>query len=131
MKKSARKTNSQTGWVHFPVDDPRYQNTNEGGMFVRIVALEKDLWEWSNCCGVEFSYLYNENLIGDEEPFFPNLDRRDDPVGIDRFLSIEHLCVLSIGSTGWSGWDGENYWQCQYADLTDEGKKLFDQVSAL
>jgi hypothetical protein len=44
-----------------------------------------------------------------------------------KWVSVKALAVLTIGATGWSS--GE--WRCTYADLTPEGKALYDNLQNL
>lgn len=66
-----RRTTAQSGWVRFPVDDPRYRNSGEGGMLVKLVAVEPpDLPEaraFGVCCGAQVWDLLTEVLIGDDQ----------------------------------------------------------------
>lgn len=66
-----RRTNAQSGWVKFPVDDARYRNSGEGGMVVKLVAVESvELSErecFAQCCGAQVFDLLSEVLIGDDQ----------------------------------------------------------------
>jgi len=63
-----RRTEEVSGCVNFPIDNPLYKSSNEGGMFVRLVVVDPvDLVKpidydnkWVVCCG---GYQY---LIMDE-----------------------------------------------------------------
>lgn len=46
-----RHSSKVRGFVKFPVDDPEYQNSGEGGMLVRLAVLEKGRYGWPLCCG--------------------------------------------------------------------------------
>ena len=44
----------------------------------------------------------------------------------NKYRSTSYLAVILMGSTGWNG-----RFHCTYADLTDEGKALYDSVQKL
>ena len=48
-------------------------------------------------------------------------------------VSIDLRAAVTLGSTGWTGYNEEDglYWRCRYADLTDEGRALYDTMKAL
>lgn len=131
MKPSRRRTDAVVGYVNFPMD--RIPSTNEGGCFVRLVVLDvADLTEkWMPCCGGYQYFRYDECFLGDDQyvppegkdaawKYYPELGR-------GRGQSVRVLAVLTIGATGWSS--GE--WRCTYADLTPEGKALYDNLQNL
>ena len=124
-----RRSKKILGLVNFPVDDPQYENSNEGGMFVRLVVRPVRK-QWMVCCGGMNSIMYDECFIGDDKSndegfHFPYLDVDDVTF---KYNSIGYLCVITLGSTGWSGWDGNDYFRCKYENLTPEGKVVYDQI---
>jgi hypothetical protein len=50
-----------------------------------------------------------------------------------RRLSMDLLAALTLGSTGWAGFDEAEqlYWRCRYADLTAPGQQLYDGLRDL
>jgi len=58
-----RRSNKQRGFIRFPIGDPRYQNTNEGGMFVRLVVIEGN--RWTKCSGGLNSFVADKEFIRD------------------------------------------------------------------
>lgn len=123
-----RRSNQVRGFVKFPVQDQRFTNTGEGGMFVRLVVVDpakgKDE-DWMVCCG-GYQCVTRDECVCDEEAdkfHFPDQDPS----------SISYLNITTLGSTGWSGWDKakECYWRCSYEDLTEEGKRLYDLIKSL
>jgi len=53
--------------------------------------------------------------------------------GVERYLSRGYLAVVTLGTTGWSGWresEGQA-WVCTVADLTEAGRSLYDQMAHL
>jgi len=154
-----RRSSDTRGYVNFPVDDPRYKNTGEGGMFVRLVVEEKENKGWMVCCGGLQHIQYDECLVADDVcPPPQRLPRNIDslpPEEVDRILketqiypveahhfpllkdgswgSVGYLSIITLGSTGWSGWDNEtdDYWHCTYGDLTEEGRSLYDSLKNL
>ena len=140
-----RRSKEVRGLVDFPVDDPAYRNSAEGGMFVRLVVVPNIDDDWMVCCGGENYFLYDECLIGDDidrgqkdfqspaqEFHFPHLNEERSS-NIYPAASIGYLCVITLGSTGWSGWSDEknDYFRCRYENLTVEGKKIYDQVQKM
>lgn len=52
--------------------------------------------------------------------------------GDARFDSIPYLAVITLGSTGWSGFSNETgNWLCRFDDLTPEGQALYRTIEAL
>lgn len=63
---TGRRTNKTFGYVNFPVDDPWFENTKEGGMFVKLIAISNRQSE-SVCCGTEnTSEFLSEVLVNDD-----------------------------------------------------------------
>ena len=119
--KMARRTNNMHGWVNFPVNDADYTSSNEGGMFVRLVV--EGVENFMVCCGGGNSFVEDEVLSGtDNNSVHSFLDN----------CSSDYLCIITLGSTGWSGWNDEaGYWKCSYDDLTSDGKALYQHILAL
>jgi hypothetical protein len=63
---------AKTGCINFPVEGGDYTNTNVGGMYVQLVAVEKrsdreEWWEdaWLDCFGGSNTTLeYQESMVG-------------------------------------------------------------------
>lgn len=62
-----------TGAVRFPVDDPEYENTSEGGMFVRAMVAEpgpgdpeRSRKAWMECSGGTAQVLRDEVPLSQE-----------------------------------------------------------------
>lgn len=82
MNTTGRRSNQVRGWVDFPINSPEYENSGEGGMFVRLVVvphfyenknedfdkyLEKKYQEeWMVCCGGAVVVIYDESFLGDD-----------------------------------------------------------------
>lgn len=156
-----RRSNAISGWVNFPVNDPAWRNTNEGGMVVKLVVCDDrdDETEFAQCSGAFVTDIQGEVLLADDKRAKPEL--ADGPESMDavmahqravraweqfhfpylgdstrgaaEYLSRGYLAVLVLGSTGWSGWHTtrECNWTCGFDDLTDEGKALYRQLEAL
>jgi hypothetical protein len=155
-----RRSLKASGWVNFPINQSDWVSTNEGGMFVRLVVAPKDFSEeeWMRCCGGYNCFPYDESLIFDkkDEPEWPDTDI----IPTEKFLEFQNqyneyqnlktkevfpeiefggvrlsrdfLAVITIGSTGWSGYHEEKgVWHCTYEDLTSEGKTLFNSMQKL
>lgn len=137
-----RRSSAVTGYVNFPIDDPNYTNSREGGMFVRLVVMDKSMGNgWMQCCGGDNLCLYDEDFVGsdggeDEATLFPRMNddiKSDDLDFYTKYMSYPFLAVLTIGSTGWSGWndfEGRQF-VCTYNDLTEKGKRLYDSLKEL
>lgn len=155
-----RRSTTIAGFVNFPVKDPSYRNTNEGGMFVRLVVRDRLMGDTFVCCGGSNYYIHDETLLSEDKyPFppepeeltqesladFEEREREWTTVRIPRIglrghsitplddLSEPVPAVLTVGSTGWSGWSDtrKEYFTCRYEDLTDEGKALYQLMVKL
>lgn len=140
-----RRGKTITGLVNFPVDDEDYEHTGEGGMFVRLVIEPTEAWmDWIRCCGGEIQFARDEAMVGDDhesetKAHFPDLEDGPDERSKEkwgdmaRYMSTQYCSVIYLGSTGWSGFHKatEEYWTCQYEDLTEEGKLLYDTLKKL
>jgi len=128
------KPSEDTGHVVFPHDDPRYSNTGEGGLFVRLVVKEAKEYDerWVNCCGGTHQIQMDEILLGGSARDFPS-QRRTGIDDHDRYLSVPCLATLTIGSTGWSGYHEAigTYWMCHFEDLTEDGRALYNLIGKL
>lgn len=129
-----RRSTAITGWVNFPVNDPQWANSMEGGMVVKLVVCDNRDFDdqFGVCCGASVSDLLSECFVGDDrrpkpEPLpsydsieavraeqqafadweqyqYPRL--HDEAVeGVERYLSRDYLATLVLGTTGWSGWN--------------------------
>lgn len=67
-----KNASAKTGCVNFPVEGDGFTNTNVGGMYVQLVAVEKrsdreEWWEdaWLDCFGGSNTSLeYQESMVG-------------------------------------------------------------------
>lgn len=83
-----RRSTDMNGWVNFPVNDPNWQNTKEGGMFVKLVVCDDREFDerFGVCCGVNVWDQVTEQLIAD--------DRRpmlEDCGGLEQYTSEEEF----------------------------------------
>ena len=114
------------------------------------------------CCGVHVYDVLTESFVGDDKRakpgvipnyetvadfdreqaaaltwtrhHFPHYGTQGADVldGVEQGMSRDYLCVMVLGSTGWSGWsETRGYWTCTFEDLTEEGKALYQQVEKL
>lgn len=71
-----RRSKEIRGFVNFPVDDLKYKNTNEGGMYIILVVIDRQqsgLRRWYQCCG-DYCYLIEPDvLIRDDLHPRPNI----------------------------------------------------------
>lgn len=49
----------------------------------------------------------------------------------DKTSSIAYETVINLGSTGWSGHDGNQYWRATWTDLTTAGQELYAHIHTL
>lgn len=135
-----RRSSVVIGCVDFPVDSPQWENTNEGGMVVKLVVVDDDNNSNQACCGASIIDFLSESLVGDdsalaEDPseryHYPNVDSDFDSA--IKYASRRYLAAVVLGSTEWSGWNDteERYWHCTYQDLTEHGKVLYQQFRDL
>lgn len=122
------------GCVNFPVDDERYTDTKEGGMFVRLVVEDYDLVV---CAGGYQQIEYDEVLVGTDKgdeifEHFPHMEDKETSTR-RRLVSVDYACIITLGSTGWSGWNEEENrtFICTYEDLTESGKELYHMIRRL
>lgn len=104
-----RGQKEQRGFVHFPIDNPRYSNTGEGGMFVRLVVIpvEEDRFPdnpdkyWMLCCGGTQSIQRDECFIGDDQYRSPSakLVRKSPSSGTE---TTYFRVRLKDGTTHWA-----------------------------
>lgn len=154
-----RRSLEVRGNVNFPVYSTRYISSNEGGLFVRLVV-EDPNYSFMVCSGGYNPINMDESFIGDDQlcvcefcrtgeytmtcrdcvkfsDTFPNWDlpqdkeEQSDYLKSIRYYSIPYIAVVTLGSTGWSGYDneGSGMWICTYEDLTDSGKALYDSMA--
>lgn len=150
-----RRSSAVSGYVRFPVDDPAWRNSMEGGMVVKLVVCDIRAFDdqFALCSGASVTDVLSESFVGDdrrpcqqppqnydsieavhaeqhavaqwESYHFPNL--ADDAVqGVERYVSRGYLAVLVLGTTGWSGWS-EAEGRCWQCRFTD----LTDEGKAL
>ena len=127
-----RRSNAISGWVNFPVDSEDWKNTMEGGMTVKLVVPVPLEDNWSQCCEV-FATEPLANVLAASDSILDNTDpdyhyySGDSPSGM-----IPCYAIVTIGSTGWSGYNAsKGYWKCQLEDLTEDGKHLYHRLHDL
>lgn len=77
---------------------------------------------------LEFGYMLQtfETDFRNEGFHFPWFHLSEEET-TNKHASREYLCILTIGSTGWSNVD----WTCTYEDLTEKGKMLYKLLQEL
>lgn len=136
-----RREKHVTGYVRFPVDDPAWEFSREGGMFVRLMVPVFNRHPdaaWMECCGGLVQVQLDETAVFDDELFrhlWPRMfdangEPREDHTPSD-YLSVPCLTVVTLGSTGWAGHRNGNYWRCGEKDLTDAGRQMVNLVRKL
>jgi len=128
-----RRSTAVSGYVNFPVTDPAWRNSKEGGMVVKLVVCDDRDFDaqFGMCCGAQVYDVLGESLLSDDRRPYPaareNYARPEDVVaeqkeiaawqayhfphadeanaeGADRYLSRPYLAAIVLGTTGWSGW---------------------------
>jgi hypothetical protein len=83
MLPSRRRSNEVVGFVNFPVGQPGWHNSGEGGMFVRLVVedLEDYDQKWPPCSGGYHQVIMDECFQGDDvnpdPPPHPSMEEMD------------------------------------------------------
>lgn len=147
----------KAGFVRFPIDDPRFKDSREGGTFIRLVVVEPEDGVWMPCPSGRQHVVYGGQYVGDDlrdrpeatneawpgiealqaltlanerydEFHFPHLYD-----GFDEYrqLSRPYLAALTIGAVERSFVSDSDYWRCQYEDLTAQGKALYELIRSL
>ena len=149
-----RRSTDKNGVVNFPVDDPSWHNSREGGMFVKLVVCDDREFDeqYGICCGVHVYDFLSETLIGDDVRPRPETIRIDDndpdflsksdhfdrlqaeweeyhfPHMNDakkpKYYSRTYLCSMILGSTGWSGFRDDGKQWICFYDDLTEEGKL-------
>lgn len=144
-----RRSLDVSGCVNFPIHNSNLNNTEEGGMFVKLVVCDnRDDHGFGVCSGVCVNDLILEVFAGDDRHDFerdpdqtmggeayhyPCSNDPDTRDLLQRQLSRPYLASIVLGSTGWSGWndEAEEYWHCTFDDLNSDGQALYRQIEAL
>lgn len=148
-----RRSNTVKGFVNFPVHDESWKSSYEGGMIVKLYVIPKydatyDT-DFEVCCGNTVTDMLGESFIGSDhyklhhyeeecgtesnltdilEKYFPRVEKYGDD---NQYLSVPLYASIILGNTGWSGYNGEEYWHCTYYDLTEDGKTLYNSLKSL
>lgn len=131
------------GLIAFPVDDPAYYDSDEGGLSVFLLIFPE------LGCKSQQPYSYDHNhdsaavhLMGvdvavledwEEQALFPLPDPALRASTIWRGGSRPLTACLKLGSTNWSGRHRETHapFRADWEHLTPEGKALVDALSAV
>lgn len=103
---SRRRTSAMAGCVRFPVEDPRFRSTREGGMFVKLVVVDDRDYQksdWNICCGALVQDSLTESFIGDDQAPTPRLDI--DPTAPPETL----LAAMKAHDTAHREWEARHY----------------------
>lgn len=127
-----RRSTAVSGYVNFPVTDPAWRNSKEGGMVVKLVVCDDRDFDaqFGMCCGAQVYDVLGESLLSDDRrPYpaaraeYPSVEdvaaeqkeiadwmayhfphaADDQEAGTGRYLSRPYLAALVMGTTGWSG----------------------------
>lgn len=88
------------GYVNFPINDPSYTHTAEGGMLVKLYVIN-DKWDdindkWDDpdsfeiCCGAVVTDALNASMIGSDRITLPQFPDNPDSCAIDQYLKEEY-----------------------------------------
>ena len=133
MKSHHRRTNVTDGLVAWPLNDPRYVDSGEGGMAVYLICYDQP----AICLPGVGAFAYGDlplggALRGAKVGFAAESDF-DKAAEKNRIFWMEgdHVSgLLYLGSCGAALWSEEagGYWQATTGDLTPEGLALYEQV---
>lgn len=77
-----RRSNAVSGWVNFPVNDPAWKNTHEGGMVVKLVVCDnRENDQFGMCCGAYVVDHLCESFIADDRRPCPPSPANFDSMG--------------------------------------------------
>lgn len=137
-----RRSTQMRGWVNFPIFNPDYENSNEGGMFVRLMVFDnpKEKKQFPLCTGNYIFEEFQEVLVGDDKHPMPkdedfiingvfDVDTHHEAMEEWRDWYKQQNCLASIliGTTGWSGWHTKKkeYFTCDCSYLTVEALRFY------
>ena len=84
------------GYVNFPINDPSYTHTAEGGILVKLYVIN-DKWDdpdsFEICCGVVVTDALTESMIGSDRITPPTISRQSS------HSSPVHMPILQYNST--------------------------------
>lgn len=65
--------------------------------------------------------------------YYPGRVKIYDVPPVKKPLSIDFYAVVTLGSSGWVGYDKDTdkYWSCTFDDLTDDGRALYKTLQGL
>lgn len=149
-----RDGTANTGYIDWPT---HLTNSGEGGSFVYLVVIEHefDNDEFVQCIS-QGAYLFDCDLVDPdttahewdpavqgqkftlERKLFPNsFDSALPSTDTNKWLSVPFLAAVCLGTSGGSWYvasETERFvrtWHCEYNDLTEKGKLLFDSLKDL
>jgi hypothetical protein len=85
------RTNETFGYVNFPVTDPSYTNTKEGGMVVKLVVMCKPRGskKWEIVLSPEVRDVRQLELVADDMLHIPNVkDYGDDTLTPEQYFNV-------------------------------------------
>jgi hypothetical protein len=108
-----RKSTDVEGWVNFPVNDPVWKNTFEGGMLVKLVVCDNRDFDtqFGVCCGATVFDILSETFVGDDkcsQPKAPIVDESD-PEAL--------LAALTAEQNAQEEWAARHYPRHAYASV--------------
>lgn len=106
-----RRTNAVDGWVNFPVNDPRFHSTKEGGMLVKLVVIDNREFDdhFGQCTGANVFDVLTESFVGD--------DKRPKPDVCMNFETVEDYARFSSARNEWEAYHFPNLHADQEEDL--------------
>ncbi len=88
-----RRTKAMDGWVNFPVDNPRFHSTQEGGMLVKLVVCDNREFDdqFGMCTGAGVFDVLTESFVGDDKRPKPDVAMEFETVAdYDRYTAARH-----------------------------------------
>lgn len=160
MNRRSNESNGFIKFPINDITDYGYQCSGEGGIAVRLVVMNnsregESTPSWPICCVSLPNIIENEVTLGCDAHFQLNdmgnnyqrqqhyqkshyFEESHISKHNEKYLesqirvSVEYLAVITLATTGWSGYsDLAGYWKAQYSDLTEEGKELYALIQKL
>lgn len=130
-----RRSVQTSGVVNFPVEDPEWEFSQEGGTVVKMIVLAPaDKNEFQLCFGAYVTDFLSETLPRHDilSKHYPYINSKHiDAYG--RNLSVGYLAAVVIGSTGWVGYSRKNgeCWSCELSNLSERGQCLYEMFKEM
>lgn len=117
--------------VTWPTAGAEWLTTSEDGMWV-VLVVHDDVWDDMGKVSLDTGAVFLGDDVsswkhGAEDRHFPG--KKSHP---PNYRSIQYRAVIKMGEDFAPLWNDvkEEYFRCTYADLTEDGKRLYDAIKA-